>query len=360
MAEDQDKDSKTEDASEKKISDALEKGNVPFSKEASVFASLLGILLALTFLVAEKVPALVADLSRLIDNAGGYALEDGGDALVLFSDVGRAIALFILPIVLLLAAFGVVASLAQNAPRLVPERIRPQWNRISPKAGWKRIFGSQGLVEFGRSLFKFAAVGAVAALFLRSEISGVINAAITDPTLLPAQLLSMATRLLAAVCVATIVLVAADLVWSRFKWRADLRMTRQEVKEEMKQMEGDPFVKARLRSLAKDRARRRMLTAVPTATVIITNPTHYAIALRYRQEDGGAPLVVAKGADLVALKIREIATKHGIPIVEDKPLARSLYGAVEVDQWIPSEFYRAVARVIYYVYTQEGGKNASR
>jgi flagellar biosynthetic protein FlhB len=130
-------------------------------------------------------------------------------------------------------------------------------------------------------------------------------------------------------------------------------MTRQEIKDEMKQAEGDPLVKARLRSLARDRARRRMITAVPRATVVITNPTHYAIALKYDRETGGAPLVVAKGADLVALRIREIAAKHDIPIVEDKPLARAMYDAVEVDQWIPAEFYRAVAKILHFIYSRE-------
>jgi flagellar biosynthetic protein FlhB len=129
-------------------------------------------------------------------------------------------------------------------------------------------------------------------------------------------------------------------------------MTRQEIKDEMKEGEGDPLVKARLRSLARDRARRRMLSAVPRATVVIANPTHFAVALRYDRGEGGAPLVVAKGADLVALRIREMATRHGVPIIEDKPLARALYAAVEVDQWIPPEFYKAVARILYYLYTR--------
>ncbi|MDQ0317588.1 flagellar biosynthesis protein FlhB [Amorphus orientalis] len=355
MAEDQDKDSKTEEASEKKISDALEKGNTPFSKEAPIFASLLGILLVMSFLLAEKVPELAIKLSRLFGEAGDMMIGDGSDAVVLLIDISKLMALFILPIVALLAVFGLFASLSQNAPRIVGERIRPQWNRISPASGWKRVFGVQGMVEFLRALAKFGLVGVITVMLLRNEIVGVINAVTTDPTLLPSQILSLSTRLVAAVCAATILLVAADLLWSRFKWRKDLRMSRKEQKDEMKQMEGDPLVKARMRSLARDRARHRMLTNVPEATLIITNPTHYAIALRYRQDEGGAPLVVAKGADLVALKIREIATQHEIPIIEDKPLARSLYDAVEVDQWIPPEFYTAVARIIYYIYSHPGG-----
>jgi flagellar biosynthetic protein FlhB len=147
-------------------------------------------------------------------------------------------------------------------------------------------------------------------------------------------------------------MVAADIVWSRFRWRADLRMTRQEVRDELRQSEGDPMIKARLRSLARDRARRRMIAAVPRATVVIANPTHYAIALKYERGRDGAPVVLAKGADLIALRIREVAGRHSVPIVEDKPLARAMYDVVEVGQWIPPEFYRAVAKILHLLYTR--------
>ena len=159
----------------------------------------------------------------------------------------------------------------------------------------------------------------------------------------------MASRLVATMAVAAVVLVAADIVWSRVYWQRELRMTRQEVKDELKQADGDPIVKARLRSLARDRMRKRMMAAVPRATLVIANPTHFAVALRYVREEGGAPLVIAKGQDLIALKIREIADEHGIPVIEDKALARSLYKAVEVDKMIPPEFYKAVAEIVFYV-----------
>jgi flagellar biosynthetic protein FlhB len=147
-------------------------------------------------------------------------------------------------------------------------------------------------------------------------------------------------------------MVAADIVWSRIHWRSELRMTRQELKDELKQSEGDPLVKSRLRSLARDRARKRMIAAVPQATVVIANPTHFAVALKYERSKGGAPMVVAKGADLIALRIREIAGRHGVPVIEDKPLARALYDAVDVGNWIPPEFYRAVARILHLLYTR--------
>jgi flagellar biosynthetic protein FlhB len=155
------------------------------------------------------------------------------------------------------------------------------------------------------------------------------------------------------VAVATLVLVAADLVWSRLFWQRDLRMTRQEIKDELKQVDGDPIVKARLRSLARDRLRKRMMAAVPRATLVIANPTHYAVALRYVREEGGAPLVVAKGQDLIALKIREIAVEHGIPVIENKALAKSLYRSVEVDEMIPPEFYKAVAEIVFFLFARQ-------
>ena len=150
-------------------------------------------------------------------------------------------------------------------------------------------------------------------------------------------------------------LAAADLVWSRLHWKRDLRMSRQDVKDEQKQMLGDPLVKARLRSVALERSRKRMMSAVPTATLVVANPTHYAIALRYVREEGGAPKVVAKGQDLIALKIREIAEANDIPVIEDKALARSMYDRVEVDMMIPPEFYRAIAEIVHFLNTRGAG-----
>ncbi|WP_108662721.1 flagellar biosynthesis protein FlhB [Acuticoccus kandeliae] len=352
MSDRPDSSERTEEPTAKKIEDALKKGQTPFSREAPTFASLLGLLVVLGLLISEQTRVFVSDLARIHDNAGGYALEDGTDVTALFLNVYRASAIFVLPIVILLAIFGVIAALAQSPPSIVAERVRPKLERISLVAGAKRIFGSPGIAEFLRSLFKFAVVGTIAVTLLAGEIPHVVRAVFVDPTLLPAQILSIATRLLAVVCATTIILVAADLVWTRFKWKRDLKMTRREVKDELKQSEGDPILRARIRSAQKDRSRRRMLTAVPKATVVIANPTHFAVALLYARGAGGAPRLVAKGADLVALRIREIADENGVPIVENPPLARALYHAVEVERHIPEEFYRAVAEVLYYVYAR--------
>ena len=177
-----------------------------------------------------------------------------------------------------------------------------------------------------------------------------------EPVALPRLVRDLSVRLVAGVAAATLVLVVLDLVWSRVFWRRELRMSRQEVKDELKQSDGDPILRSRMRSLARDRSRRRMMAAVPRATLVIANPTHYAVALRYVREEGGAPLVLAKGRDLIALRIREIAEQHNVPVIEDKLLARSLHDKVVVDQMIPAEFYKAVAQIVHFIATRKGGR----
>ncbi|MCJ2135181.1 flagellar type III secretion system protein FlhB [Methylobacterium sp. J-026] len=260
---------------------------------------------------------------------------------------------FLLPVLLILLVVGLAASIFQNAPRIVLDRIQPQWSRISPVSGWSRIFSVQGLVEFGKSLFKFLAIGSMSFMVLSADRHEIVNVMFMDPIGLPEFLLTLSVRLISAVSVATIALVAGDLVWTRLRWQRDLRMSRQELKDEFKQVEGDPLVKAKMRSLAQDRLRKQMIAAVPRATMILANPTHYAIALRYDQTENDAPMVLAKGTDLIALRIREIAEKHRIEIVIDKALTRAMYDHVEINQAIPAEFYRAVANLLVYVMTRK-------
>ncbi len=351
MSEAPDKESQTEEATEKKISDAIEKGNVPVSKEAGTFGAMLAALLFCSFLVGDSMHGILGLFGRMLDDPGGITLRDGTDATkllqVVLVETGRAMA----PLIGLLAAFGLAAAFFQNAPSLVLDRIEPKLNRLSPLAGWKRLMGVHGWTEFGKAVFKVTMVGVVVAVLIRTDFWRLVNAMFTDPAQIPELTLMLTVRLLTAVCIATVILVVVDLLLVRFQWRRDLRMSKQEVKDEHKQAEGDPLVKARLRSLARDRARRRMMADVPRATIVLANPTHYSIALRYVREEGGAPVVVAKGQDLIALKIREIAESHGIPVIEDKPLVRSMYENVEIDQQIPPEFYRVVAELLYVFYS---------
>lgn len=360
MSEPHDKESRTEEATEKKIRDAIERGNVPVSREASTFASLVGILVVMSLFFTGNVIQLQMSLARFIDNPGGWSLENGADAVNLFQAIGLDVARLLVPVILVLTFAGIAASILQNSPSLVLQRIQPVLSRVSPLKGWKRVFGVQGQVEFLRATFKFAAISLVGFLLLKVAQYDVLNAMFMEPSALPRLILTMATQLVSGVVVATTVLVAADLVWSRVFWHRELRMTRQEVKDELKQMDGDPIVKARMRSLARDRMRKRMIAAVPRATLVIANPTHYAVALRYVREEGGAPMVVAKGQDLIALKIRQLAVEHGIPVIEDKLLARSLYESVEVDRLIPPEFYKAVAQIIFFLFTRGADRGLAK
>jgi flagellar biosynthetic protein FlhB len=353
MAEEIDKDSKTEEPTEKKIRDAFERGFVPYSREAAALASLLGILLFFGFFLASGAAQLAISLSRLIDDPGGRPLENGADVIRLFQAVALDASRLLVPAALLLAVAGFAASLLQNAPRLVLDRVQPQMARVSIAKGWRRLFGAQGQVEFLKVVFKLAAVSLLGILALRSAQHEIVNALVVEPTALPQLVLALGSRLVVTVAVAAVVLVAADIVWSRLFWHRELRMTRQEVKDEIKQVEGDPIIKARLRALARHRLRRRMIAAVPRATLVITNPTHYAVALRYVREEGGAPVVIAKGRNLIALRIREVAAQHNIPIVENKALAQSLYRSAEVDQMIPPEFYKAVAEIVFFLFTRQ-------
>jgi flagellar biosynthetic protein FlhB len=353
MADEPDKDSKTEEPTEKKIRDAFERGFVPASREVATLASLLGMLTIAGFFLVGGVARINVSLRRLLDNPGGWSLENSADATGLFQAIGMEALPLLVPAVVVLAAAGILSSLLQNAPRLVVERVRPQLSRLSISKGWKRIFGAQGQIEFLKSLFKLVAIALLGFMLLRSARFDVTNAMIMEPSGLPALILALGTKLLSTVAVAAIVLVAADIVWARLFWHRELKMTRQEVKDELKQIDGDPIVKARLRSLARDRLRKRMIAAVPKATLVIANPTHYAVALRYVREEGGAPVVVAKGLDLIALRIREVAAEHGIPVIENKSLAQSLYKSTEVDKMIPPEFYKAVAEIVFFLLARQ-------
>jgi flagellar biosynthetic protein FlhB len=350
---DQDKESKTEEPTGKRISDALEKGNVPVSREAVMLGSVLGMLISAWLLLPDMAKEVQVLLERFIDDPSDFRIESSGDALNLLRAVLLETTWAVLPVLLVLFALGLIATLLQNPPQLAVARIEPKLSNISLKKGWDRIFGMRNVVEFGKSLFKLIAVSVLGYFLFRNSQAEVVNSLYTEVVLVPQVVLSLVIKFLSVLAVALVVLVGADIAWTKFKWVRDLRMTKQEVKDEHKQMEGDPHVKGRFKSLQRDRARRRMIESVPKATLVIANPTHFAVALRYVKSESAAPVVVAKGQDLIALKIREIAEKNDIPVIEDVALARSLYKAVEVDRAIPPEFYKAVAELIIYL-TKQG------
>lgn len=349
MADEQDRESKTEDATEKRVSDAIDKGNVPVAREATLFGSIAatyGVLLLLGGWMVEK---LAETLQTALAGAGTLRIGDREAAASYLLTLLRDTGLPILPVLAVIGAGSVIALLLQNTPAAAGERISPKASRISLQAGWSRLFGWAGLVEFLKSVAKLTAVALVLWVMFRRDLPAFVTGLATDPSLLPELLRDMAGNAILPLMMLALFLAIADLVWSRHRWRRDLRMTKQEIKEEMKEAEGDPLLKARIRGLARQRSSRRMLDKLPQASVVITNPTHYAVALRYRREEGGAPVVVAKGVDHLARRIREIASEHDVPLIENRPLARSLYDQVEIDMQIPPEFYRAVAEIIHYL-----------
>lgn len=357
MADGEDKDSKTEEPTEKKIRDTMEKGKLPASKEVAIFTSFLAILVYTVFFASNSVAELGVFLSNFLEKPEAWPLGTERDVVELYQavavEVGRAIA----SLFLMLVVAGVGASLVQNVPQFIGERVRPQASRISLTQGWKRMFGVQGFVEFLKSLGKLGFAIIVLIFVLSDDLRVLLTGMITNPVAYGSVIRNIAVDILVAIVFVMGAISVADFVWSRFHWFQEQRMTKQEVKDELKQSEGDPIVKSRLRSIARDRARQRMMTAVPKATLVIANPTHFAIALRYVRDENAAPVVLAKGQDLVALKIREIAEQNGIPVFEDVALARSMYKQVSVDSVIPPQFYQAVAELVRIVYGNRAQRN---
>lgn len=360
MAEQQDKESKTEDASEKKIRDTVEKGQLPVAKEAPVLASFIAILLFTMFFAQKAISDIGGFLSIFLEKPEEWPLERAEDVTLLlrivFMQVGKMVALLLL----LLISGAIIASVLQNAPRFVLERIKPKFSNVSPVAGWKRLFGAKGMVEFVKQLGKLFFAGLILAIAMRHAQERLISGMITHPAVFGIVIAEIAKDIIMWIALAMVIVAVADILWSRFSWLQDLRMTKQEVKDEIKQTVGDPLVKMRIRSIQRDRARQRMMGAVSTATLVIANPTHFSIALRYDREKDAAPVVVAKGQDLIALRIREIAEANGIPVFEDVALARSMYKQVSVDSMIPSQFYQAVAELVRAVYARSPAAARSR
>lgn len=353
MADDDDKDSKTEAPSEKKIRDAAEKGNVPFSREVTIFASAVAFYVYLIFFIPSGIARIGETLRDLFEQPDQWKIETSTDVLSLFVHLGWESSALLLPAFVLFLAFGIGSSILQNMPSFVLERIRPQMSRISPMKGWSRMFSAPGFVEFGKSLFKIMIVSLIMFFALRSEFFSSIDAMFSDPQVIFVKMAGTFKKIMIVILFATATIAIIDFFWTRHHWFTQLMMTKQEVKDEFKQSQGDPVIKARQRSIARDRARRRMIGNVPRATLIIANPTHFAVALRYVREENDAPVVIAKGQDLIALKIREIAEENGIPVFEDPPLARSMFAQVSIDSVIPSVFYKAVAELIHRVYAMQ-------
>jgi flagellar biosynthetic protein FlhB len=356
----QDKESKTEEATDKRMSDAKGDGNVPVSREVPNFSYLMASLLVIVVLGQAFTAHLTDLLIGLLSNVGSIHLQNAGDAMMLFNVVGKAAAAVAAPIILVFGAAGVLASVIQNPPALIAKRIMPDISRLSPAKGLKRIFSISGFVEFLKLSLRIIVIAAASVLILIYMWHDFTTSIWSDPAAILTLSQKSVAMLLVTLALLSFTLLIFDLPVARVLWRRSLRMARQEIKDERRQMEGDPQFKARRQSIARARSRQRMLKGALRATVVIANPTHFSIALRYVRSEGGAPRVVAKGQDLIALKIRKIAEENGIPIIEDKALARSLYAKVEVDQMIPVEFYRAIAEILLRLQSRRSRSNPVR
>lgn len=349
MSDAPDKESKTELPTERRVSDAVEKGNVPQSREAVTLGSMLAIVAVLLLVMQSAVPAMVAPLALLLGQAEQWDVTSPAGAAFLMRDVfGSVFGVLVVPVIIL-ALGSVLGALLQNVPQATLERLVPKWERISPAANFGRIFGKAAWLEFAKIVVKSVAVGFICWHVFKTAVDQQLFTYGLQPAGLPHVLQDMATRVLAPLALVAFLIAIADLVYVRLKWTRDLMMTRQEVKDELRQSEGDPMVKQRIKMLAQRRVRNRMMAELPKATVVVVNPTHYAVAMRYVAAEGGAPLILAKGVDHLALRIRETCEELKVPVVENKLLARALYQVGEVGQMIPPEYYRAVAEVIHYI-----------
>lgn len=348
MADDTDDSQKTEEPSQKKLDDARDKGQVASSREINHWF-MIG---AGTLFVATFAPQTFLDIRRLILPfiEQPHAIPTDLDHLrrMFLAIFGDLLFASVLPLAIFVVA-AIAGGFVQHGFVVSAESIKPKLEKISPLAGVKRLFSAKSIAEFVKGLLKLAIVGAVATMLIwplgheLADITSLQTIQVLDLTK------SLATRLMIGVLSVITVIAGLDFLYQKYEHIRKLKMSRQELKDEYRQSEGDPMVKGRLRQIRMERARRRMMAAVPEADVVITNPTHFAVALKYVAMDMSAPRVVAKGADAVALKIREVAEEHKIPIVENPPLARGLFAAVEIDQEIPPEHFKAVAEVISYV-----------
>ncbi len=350
MSDENDDSQKTEDPTPKRLQEAREKGQVATSREInSWFAMLSGLLIVYLFApgVAGRLEGL---LRRFVEQPHQVRLDPSDLQGGMFGTVSDV--LIIIAPVLAIPLLAAMASALQTGVLFSTETISPKGNRISPLSGLKRLFSARSLAEFVKGLIKLAIVGVVAAAIIWPELANPTKWANLDSAAILPVIAMLTVKVAAGVVGVMTVVAALDLLYQRLMMFRELRMSRRELLDELKQTEGDPYVKARLRRIRMERARRRMMQEVPKADVVITNPTHFAVALKYDQETMAAPQLVAKGADLVAARIRALAEEHQVPIVQNPPLARALYATVELDQEIPPDHYRAVAEVISFVLKQ--------
>ena len=347
MADEGDSSDKTEDPTQKRLDDAHEKGDVAKSQEVNTWFVLAGATLVLSSFSGSIGGGIMMPLRNLVANSW-MIRTDGAGLLALSQNLGYALIAVLGVPFLMFALAAIAGNMIQHRMVWSAESMTPKFSKISPGAGFKRIFGKQGAANFLKGLFKVIALAVVMTAVLWPERYRLESMVRFDVSSIMVVTVSLTLKLMGAVVAMLAIVAIADFFFQYRTWFERQKMSLQDMKMEYKQSEGDPHIKGKLRQLRQQRMKKRMMAAVPQASVIITNPTHYAVALRY-ERGMPAPICVAKGVDTLALKIREIAGKHDIPIVENVPLARALHASVEVDDEIPVEHYHAVAEIIGYV-----------
>ncbi len=346
MAEENDSE-KTEDPTQKKLDEAIERGDVAKSQEVGTWFIMAGGTLVLMMFSGSMGASLTTTMRGLLANAWQIPVDPTGLRL-LYEAIGlRLLAALAVP-VLLLVLSALAGNMIQHRLVWSAESLMPKLSKISPVEGAKRLFSMQAVANFLKGVVKILVLGAVLTALMWPERYRIMAMVRTDPAAILPVTRSLSIRLMGAVVAIMAVVAVLDFLFVYRRWYQKQKMSLRDIKEEFKQSEGDPAVKGKQKQLRHSRSRKRMMAQVPKAAVVITNPTHYAVALQY-ERGMEAPVCIAKGADAIARKIREIAEENRIPLVENPPLARALHATVELDQAIPPEHYKAVAEVIGYV-----------
>jgi len=343
MAEEQDE--KTEEPTAKNLADARAKGEVIYTPEATTWLMLAAG--ALTLMGSGGAMAdQIGRTALLLLSAPHTMAIDGAELQRLMIEVGLQVGAAVGLTMLAMAGAGIAGRYLQDQPAFSSKRLEPKLERINPVDGFKRVFGPAAFANFAKAVFKLVVVGAAITWALWPRDGALEQLVMLDMAAFWALFEERIGALVIACLVAFGVLAITDYVFTRQSYMKRMRMSRTELKDELRQSEGDPHIKAKVRQIRMQRAQRRMMQAVPQASVVVMNPTHYAVALKYDRETTPAPICVAKGVDEIALKIRAVAEENDVPVIEDPPLARALFATAEIDQPIPRQHYEAVARVI--------------
>jgi flagellar biosynthetic protein FlhB len=351
--EDEDDSQKTEDPSQKRLDDALKKGQVASSREVTSFLMLFVFAIILVWQMPSMMKKTMHNLMHFIEAPHEYRLDSVSAAVISREVLTDALFVMVAPLAIIIFVIY-LSGFLQHPMVFSAESIMPNLDRISVMKGFGRLFSRKNLVEFLKGIAKISMIGVVAYMAISPDLKLLMQVQSEGVMAILIVLAKLTQNMMIGICSLMALLAALDFVYQYFEHMKSLRMSKKDMKDEYKQTEGSPEIKAKLRELRRKRSSKRMMAAVPTSDVVITNPTHYAVALRYESTKTEAPVVVAKGMDLVALKIREIAKENNVPIVENPPLARALYSSVQLEQEIPLEHYNAVAEVIRYVYQLKG------